>query len=667
MRTFGNTGTAVLTVSVLIAGSLVTSGTARAQRLGGGLVGGLISRGGGGGGFGIGGGLPGAGGLLGGGLTPGPAPFGGGWKRGGVFNNNNNTAGGSPYPSSYPGYGPPYIYPNQGYRQPTQPVPTPTPTPTSYSSGSGQPYLATDGKYYYPDGRPYTPAVTAAPIARPAPAPATAPAPRATAAPATAAAASPAPVTPEANVIPDLDGSVPVATNMVRTQVPAVAASVHDELAQELGRSLEGGLERLERSLGETLFSAGDEASFLAIYRRSFDENTSQYRLARKNIKYLDAAELRRGLEIDGITDAGAQVYPARLESSAAFQTFKQAILDGHSAAEVERATRGLLKTYEGLTRSREFEGLNLPSPDELRKVAAGLQQMFDVRQRLAEAKAPAAGRMITLDRRFRIVRVPGLPRENVQAVDPQICLIGKGTGPSAGDAIEIEDGDLTDLGVPLLHPGALPLDETPRPSASTASTGALVQNPKGSPAKLNYVVDGRSYELRPGESRAHAVTPKSRISFNRGGSRGNAEYQLSAQTYRFAIQEHGWELHKMSYAIVLDNSANGCEFRCEIDGRARSVAAHHTLSLTSSYPLAIRFDRGNGQGASSKLLGEPRSVTIGVAPGSVALDLFPGIPLDLAVRPTSFEAIATPAIPAPAQLPKLGRQPILPTVDDLE
>ena len=651
MRTLGNTGTAITTLAVLISGYLANPGTALAQRIGGGLVGGLIGRGGGGVGIGTGGGLPGQGGMLGGGFTSSPLPFGGGMNRGGLFNNNNSTN--NPYGPTYPGYGQPYTYPNQGSRQPAQPV------PTSHSSSSGQPYLATDGKYYYPDGRPYTPPANPAPRRRRQPRAATA----------TSAAASPAPATPEANVIPEFDGSVALATNMVRTQVPAVAAAVHDELVQELGRSLEGGFERLGRSLGEALFGAQDETSFLAIYKRSFDENTSQYRLARKNIKYLDAGELRQGLEIDGIKDAGVHVYPAKLEASAAFQTFKQSVLDGQSAVEVERASRGLLKTYEGLAQSPEFEGLNVPSPDQVRKAAAGLQQLFEVRLRLAEAKAPAAGRMITLDRRFRIVRLAGLPRETVQAVDSQICLVGKGTGTgiSGGDAIEIEDADLTDLGVPLLHPDASPVAETPRPTASTASSGALVQNAGSNPAKVSYVVDGRSYELKPGESRTHATSAKSKISFNRGGSQGNTEYQLSSGTYRFAIQERAWQFHKMSYAVVLDNSANGCEFRCDIDGRARRVAAHQTLDLTSDYPMTIRFDRGNGQGASTKLLGEPRSVTIGVVPGSVALDLFPGMTRDLAVRPISLEAIATSANPAPVPAPKLGRQPILPTVDDLE
>jgi hypothetical protein len=103
MRTLGNTGTAILTVAVLISGSLMIPGTALAQRLGGGLVGGLIGRGGGG--VGMGGGLPGVGGLFGGGFTSSPGPFGGGMNRGGLFNGNNLT--GAPYGPTYPGYGQP--------------------------------------------------------------------------------------------------------------------------------------------------------------------------------------------------------------------------------------------------------------------------------------------------------------------------------------------------------------------------------------------------------------------------------------------------------------------------------------------------------------------------------------------------------------------------------
>ena len=154
-----------------------------------------------------------------------------------------------------------------------------------------------------------------------------------------------------------------VASNTVRTQLPAASALVHADLTRELGRSLEEGVERLENSLGDALFSEGDEASFLAIYKRSFDENTPQFRLARKNIKYLDAGELRQGLEIDGVLDARLQVYPAKLEVTAGFETLKRSLFEGQSSADVERAARGLVKTYETMARGQEFDTLHTRPP----------------------------------------------------------------------------------------------------------------------------------------------------------------------------------------------------------------------------------------------------------------------------------------------------------------
>ena len=102
------------------------------------------------------------------------------------------------------------------------------------------------------------------------------------------------------------------------------------------------------------------------------------------------------------------------------------------------------------------------------------------------------------------------------------------------------------------------------------------------------------------------------------------------------------------------------------------NVAVYVTPFLTPPFtvtraPIALRFDRGNGQVTSSKVLGDTRSVTVGVAPGTAALDLFPGKSQELAVRPSNQETVASQAIPAGSTTPKLGRQSILPTVEDLQ
>jgi len=526
----------------------------------------------------------------------------------------------------------------------------------------GRPYLAVDGNWYYPDGRPYSTAETTA--SRP-----TTAAAGVTQAvmnvlpdsgrPTAATLTAPATVTPAVNVLPDLERPPVVEkNNIVRTQVSAAPPSIRNDLAQGLARALEEGMDRLENSLREALFSEADEAAFLAIYKRSFTDDTPQFRLARKNIKYLDADELRQGLIIDGIVDAGARVYPAKLELSAKFGTFKKAVLDDRSVAEYDRSARGLLKTYQQVAQSPDFNELKVPDHDQIQAELVKLRHIVELRQRLVEAKETATGGMITLDKRFRIVSYPGLTRDTVQAIDSQVCLWGTGSG-----MVEVRDAELLDLGVPLLNSAASPLPETPRPPAST---GTVVYNPKNSPVTVHYVVDGAPFQLKPGESRSHEVKANSRFTYNRGETLGDATYQLIAGTYKFSIQDRAWQVTKESFSVVIVSLTNNYDFHCEVDGQPRVIPPQKTLELASIYPMSIRFDRGHGQGMACKLIDESLKVTVGVAPGSAGLDLFPGTSQELCLHPTASEPIASQAQPGLAMPPKLGRQSVLPTVDDL-
>ena len=515
-------------------------------------------------------------------------------------------------------------------------------TPAQPTATAGQPYRAVDGNWYYPDGRPYTTAQ-----------------PAATTSTVSATVKPPTTATPAANVIPDLEQPVAVGNNVVRTRLPAARPAIHQELTQELSRALEEGIDRMESSLRAALFSEADEAAFLGIYKRSFTEDTPQFRLARKNIKSLDADELRQGLIIDQIVDSGAPIYPAKLEVSARFGTFKREVLEGRSSADFDQAAKGLLRTYERIARSPEFAELSIPDPEQVRAEGSRLRGLFEVRQKLAEAREAAEGSMITMDKRFWMVSYSGLSKDSVRAIDPQVCLCGAGTG-----AIGVRDAGLLDLGVPLLSHAVSPLPEIPRPPAPS---GAVVCNPKTSPATVHYVADGASYELRPGQSRTHQVTADSRITYDRGGTLGNITYQLSAGTFRFSIEDRAWQLTKPTFSIVIDNSANGCNFQCDIDGRPTLIPARKTMELAGIYPISIRFDREEGQPASCKLIDETPQVTVGVAPGSTALDLFPGSSQDLCLRPLASDPIAALPQSELATAARVGRQPVLPTVEDLQ
>jgi hypothetical protein len=466
-----------------------------------------------------------------------------------------------------------------------------------------------------------------------------------------------------------------VASNSLWAQLPAASPAVQADAAQELSKSLALALDRLENNLSDALFTQDDEANLLNIYNRDYREDSSQYRLARKSIKDLDAGELRRSLNVDSITDSEAQVYPAKLEVSAALRTLKRSTLPESTLADCEPAAEALIQTYQRVARAPEFASQRLTPPDQIQAAVSGIRQLVEVHQRLTETSArglaPAPGAMITLDKHFWIIRYPNLTANLLRAIDSKVCLRGTGAG-----RLEIQEAELTDLGVPLLHPGATPLADA---RGSSATSGVLVYNPAGNKMKVGYVIDGVSYELKPGDSRAHAITAKSQITYNRGGTLGNATYKLTASTYQFAIQARGWQVNKATFSVLIDNAANGSDFRCEIDGKAQTIPAHQSLQRTSPYPIAIRFDQGNGQATRSKLLGDARVVTVGVAPGTTALDLFAGTSQDLAVQPAGLAAIAsqsptqtgTPSqtTPAPAMAgpTAIGRQSILPGVEDLQ
>jgi hypothetical protein len=487
---------------------------------------------------------------------------------------------------------------------------------------TGQPYLAVDGKWYYPDGRPYIP-----PVDQPV-------------TPASTASATPQPAivrtppTPAPNVISDQEQPDTVARNLVRTRLPAAPSKVREKLAQELSRSLEERIDRLESRLRPALFSEADEARFLAIYKRSFTEDTSQFRLARLNIKSLNADELRQGLSIDQIVDAGAQIYPAKLELSEKLGKLKRQALEERLFVELDQAAKVLLDCFERIARSPEFTSIKVAEPDQVRAEVVRLRSLFEFRQKLAEARDASGEAVVTMDQRFWVVAYPGLPKDTVNAIDPRICLCGTGRG-----TVGVREAGLEDLGVPLLNREASPLPDT---SSPVASSGAIVSNSKMSRTTVNYVADNDSYNLKPGQSRTHRVTANSRISYNRGESLGNQEYRLDPGMYRFAIEDRAWQLTKPTVSIVIDNSANSCDFQCNVDGQPKVIPARKSIKFDSKHPVSIRFDRGDGQPASSKLIDDTLQVTVGVAPGSAALDLFAGSSQELCIRPLASDAIAS-------------------------
>jgi len=93
--------------------------------------------------------------------------------------------------------------------------------------------------------------------------------------------------------------------------------------------------------------------------------------------------------------------------------------------------------------------------------------------------------------------------------------------------------------------PNPAPRLENPSPEAEFYR--AVIVNPEETRATLRFTVNGRPYELKPGESKEFSGRMYREIRFDRGKDGAMARYALSDGRYTFAATDKGWELYRHS------------------------------------------------------------------------------------------------------------------------
>ncbi len=76
--------------------------------------------------------------------------------------------------------------------------------------------------------------------------------------------------------------------------------------------------------------------------------------------------------------------------------------------------------------------------------------------------------------------------------------------------------------------------------------------NPEDIHTPVYYSIAGEQYVLQSGEEINHGSETQV-ITFNRGGSFGDASYTLAPGTYRFVATDHGWDLHTVTEESTTD------------------------------------------------------------------------------------------------------------------
>jgi len=242
--------------------------------------------------------------------------------------------------------------------------------------------------------------------------------------------------------------------------------------------------------------------------------------------------------------------------------------------------------------------------------------------RKLVDVATPAKGPVARLPAGSDVTIIfdPTLPVGTALVLSEQAILIGR----EGNSALIIETGNAAEaLGLPIVTGSPLPELE-----GDEATDGVLIVNPASTRGTVNYNLNGNHYVAGPGMKQKLTALRSGRawvVDFDRGENFGPASYTLQPGTYHFTPTDLGWQLYKQRFEIVLDNSQNSQEFNFIFQGEDLTVPAGAARTLGSSYPIVVRFDRGNG----TEFVAKTTSMTVGTVQIGVNAtdnlwDLFP-------------------------------------------
>lgn len=101
---------------------------------------------------------------------------------------------------------------------------------------------------------------------------------------------------------------------------------------------------------------------------------------------------------------------------------------------------------------------------------------------------------------------------------------------------------------------GGIPANSIPPnvvPGTMVSYGKILIVNPADSGGDVNYVLNGSSYSIRPGQTQSLDNDRLWTIDFASGGPRGPVRYSLSPGQFKFVVKETGWELVRSTTQVA--------------------------------------------------------------------------------------------------------------------
>lgn len=201
-----------------------------------------------------------------------------------------------------------------------------------------------------------------------------------------------------------------------------------------------------------------------------------------------------------------------------------------------------------------------------------------------------------------------------------QALLEAVGDGMSSGG---MSNSELANAGInPFALNGPFYVVEPVQDEEVVASSmgKVVLTNPHDNGESVGYVLEGlsSSYALEPGYTQRLKTSYTIRFDTGNGAEK---RYKLPPGSYEFILTDKGWDLKKKTYVVTIDNADYPHEFNYVADNKRYSLEQGDSKTHTSSYPIVVRFDRGDGNEATKELAGGEYVVGIDLHEGR--LDLF--------------------------------------------
>jgi hypothetical protein len=428
-------------------------------------------------------------------------------------------------------------------------------------------------------------------------------------------AASP---TPPPNVVGNFAPPAQARPNQISQQVTFGLTAVEKEkTTRDLQAFLNNALSQVQSDLSGDLINADDERQLVqTTLQKTHDPakaNALANALAKGDIELITGAMQNAGFTHDTIEQTISAVTLTQK-----YENYQNALANG-SPADIAKSQQQLEQAYDQAQKANQVGAAQRQQNEQ--QLAQDLTQLAAAQQAstlLAGADTSGQPPDWTMSGdTATVVTCPDLPAGDVDVAGPDLVL----AGATAQQGTSVSTESLSSLGVPLAAGEPVPVADADYHEGDT-----ILANAADSGGPVSYAINQQTFTMQPGYTQELPAGRSWQITFDRGGSFGQAQYQLDpGQGYEFRAGNQGWELYKETYQATIDNSVNPNAFNYLRGADAGQVPARQQATVSGSTSILLVFDPGNGQPVRRVL--NSGTYRVGLNPKTSLLDLFENKP----------------------------------------